>query len=165
LSHAEADVSSHGAKHSALDPALSPQSQTALLPSSLSASFASQPEQQALQFLHAHFRTLTTPIDAQLHMFDHTIPLAATCPAVKNAYVAFAITFIAMKHSNVERKILAAEYYGKTLRIIRKDLIHAPREELLSAMLLVNFTEVSSMDKHFPSRLLTPKKGNAIFDA
>jgi hypothetical protein len=165
LSHAEADISSHGANHSAIDPALSPQSQTALLPSSLSASFASQPEQHALQFLHAHFRNLSTPIDAKLHIFDHTIPLAVTSPAVKNAYVAFALAFIAMKYTNAERKILATEYYGKTLRIIRKDLIDAPQEDVLSAMLLVNFTEVSCMDKHFTSRLLTPKKGNAIFDA
>jgi hypothetical protein len=149
LSHAEADVSSHGANHSATDLTLSPQSQTALLPSSLSASFAGQPEQHALQFLHAHFRNLSTPIDAKLHMFDHTIPLAATSPAVKNAYVAFGLAFIAMKHTNAERKILAAEYYNKTLRIIRKDLIEAPQEDVLSAMLLVNFTEVGCMDKHF----------------
>ena len=163
LSHPEVNFSSRGANQPALGPALSPQSQTALLPSSLSASFSSQPEQQALQFLHAHFRNLTSPIDSKLHAFDLTIPIAATCPVVKNAYVASGLTLMAMKQSNVEKKLLAAEYYGRTLRIIRKDIIDAPREEVLGAMLLVNFTEVSCMDKHFPSRLLTPKKGNAIF--
>jgi hypothetical protein len=106
-------------------------------------SFDSQPEQQALQFLHAHFRNLTTPIDAKLYMFDHTISLAATRPVVKNAYVACAHTIMAMKNSDAERKLLAAEYYSKTLKIIRKDLIDAPGEDLLSAVLLVNFTEVS----------------------
>jgi hypothetical protein len=118
-----------------------------LLPSPLSKSFGTQPEQQALQFLHAHFRKLTTPIDAKLHMFDHTISLAATCAVVKNAYVACAQTLMAMKDSNTERNILATEYYNKTLRIIRQNLLDAPREDLLWAMLLVNFTEVSCMDK------------------
>jgi hypothetical protein len=84
---------------------------------------------------------------------------------VKNAFVASALAFIAIKHPIAERKILATEYYGKTLRIIRKDLIEAPGEDVLLAILLVNFTEASCMDEHFPSRLLTPKKGNAIVDA
>jgi hypothetical protein len=160
-----ANTSSHGAKSTALDSDLSPQSQTELLPSSLSGSFNSQPEQQALQFLDAHFRDLTTPVGVKLHMFDHTIALAATRPVVKNAYVAAAQTFMAMKDSTAERKLISAEYYSKTIKIIRKDLIDAPGEDLLSAVLLVNFTEVSCIDKYFPSHPLTLKAGNAICDA
>ena len=84
---------------------------------------------------------------------------------MKNAFIVFTLMFIVIKHPIIERKILAIEYYSKTFRIIHKDLIKALKEDILLAILLVNFIKVSYINKHFLSCLLTLKKGNAIVNA